>query len=101
MLTWWTIRRATGIGVTTAFVALLFWPLHDRWTYLIWVQLLLAGIAGFCGASIIFITLSDLRLHRRRNPRLRPLRVFDFAVAALLIALATIQIDSLWGEFPI
>ncbi|MDT9600005.1 hypothetical protein [Sphingosinicella rhizophila] len=100
MLRWWTIKRATGIGVTAAVAALIFWPLHESWTYLVWPQLLLAGLAGLSGVSIIFITLGDLRLNRHRSSRLRPLRIFDLAVATLLIALAYVQMDSLWGQLP-
>jgi hypothetical protein len=101
MLGWWTIGRASGLGASAALVALLLWPMqrghHD---VLFWPLLAAAGLAGFCGASILLITAGDLLFHRRRGQRLRPVRVFDIVLATLLIALCLAQLDDLAGQLP-
>jgi hypothetical protein len=101
MLRWWTIGRATGVGVIAACSTLILWPLYGAYReYLIWPLLLAVGVAGFSGVSILAITTVDLLFHRRRSERLRPLRVFDLIVAFLLIALTLLQLETLSGQLP-
>ena len=102
MLRRWTIGRATGVGAMAAASTLIFWPLNDRYQEpWLWPLLLALGIAGLSGASILFITLVDLGIHRRRSERLRPLRVFDVLFGSLLIAVALIELQMLAGQLPV
>jgi len=101
MLGWWTIGRASGLGATAALAALVVWPIQGRYEdALFWPLLAAAGLAGFCGASILLITAGDLVFHRRRGQRLRPVRVFDVVLGTLLIALCLAQLDDLAGQLP-
>lgn len=101
ILGWWTIGRASGLGVTAALAGLVLWPAQRGYQdALFWPLLMAAALAGFCGLSILIITAGDLLFHRRRGDRLRPVRVFDFVLATLLIALCLAQFDDLAGQLP-
>ena len=95
MLSWWTIGRASGVGVTAALVGLLLWPFYDGEGDALELPLLAAAAASaMCGVSILLITAFDLLFHRPRGERVRPLRAFDFAVAVGLLLLAFL----FWNE---
>jgi len=99
MLGWWTIGRASGIGVMAALVAILLWPLERGYGEIFdWPLLAAAALAGLCGLSILVITAADLLFHRRRGQRLRPVRAFDVVLGLFLVALSLIQIDDLAGQ---
>jgi drug/metabolite transporter (DMT)-like permease len=95
MLSWWTIGRASGIGVTAALAGLLLWPFYGgEGDPLERPFLAAAAVSGLCGASILLITVLDLAFHRPRGDRVRPLRAFDLVMAAGLILLAFV----FWNE---
>lgn len=85
MLRYWTIGRATGVGVVAGLAALLLWPAYAAFQESVRLPYLVAlGIAGFCGVSILAITAIDLAFHRRRGRAVRPVRAFDIALGLLL-----------------
>jgi hypothetical protein len=99
MLSWWTIGRASGIGATAGLAALLLWLLERAYGDLFVAPLCVAAaIAGLCGLSILLITALDLIFHRRRGERVRPLRVFDVALGAILIVLCLLVLDDVAGQ---
>jgi hypothetical protein len=101
MLGWWTIGRATGIGVTSALFAIIVWPFQAAYhDLLLWPFFSFLVVAGLCGASILLITIVDLLFHRPRGGRLRPVRAFDLAVAVALLGLSLIQLGDLAGQLP-
>jgi hypothetical protein len=99
MLSWWTIGRASGIGAVAGLAALLLWLVERAYGDPFVPPLYgAAAIAGLCGLSILLITAADLIFHRRRGQRVRPLRVFDLALAAALIFVSLIVLDDLAGQ---
>lgn len=96
MLGWWTIGRATGIGVSAGLAALVLWPLYAAYQERVYAAFLIVlGIAALCGLSILWITAIDLLTHRRRGESLRPVRAFDIAVALLLAVPSLVQMRAL------
>ena len=82
-LSGWTIQRATVIGLGFGLLALLFAAFAEsRTTLLIYVGLL--AVTMVCGASILLISLVDAHA-RQRGDRVRPIRMFDLAMGALLV----------------
>jgi hypothetical protein len=79
----WTVSRATVTGIVTGIAALLIATFVDGAGLLYpYAGLLLLTI--FCGLSILWITLWDVRT-RGRGGRMRPIRVFDVAMGAALV----------------
>jgi hypothetical protein len=96
----WTVKRATGLGLLCAFSAVVLRLLYPASPHLVRIPLLaLCALAAFCGLSILWITAVDLLRHRRRGVRLRPLRAFDMAVAALLLLPALLIGPALAAEW--
>jgi hypothetical protein len=99
MLAWWTIGRASGIGASAGLAALFLWLLYRYYGEpFMWPLFATAGLAGLCGLSVLTITAGDLLFHRRRGERLRPLRVFDVALGAGLVALSLVELQDLAGQ---
>ena len=96
----WTVQRATGLGAVSALAAAvlrLFYPASPE---LVRLPLLgLCVLAAFCGFSILWITAVDRLRHGRRGERLRPLRAFDMAMAALLLLPAALIGPALMREW--
>ena len=96
----WTIRRASGIGVTVGLAALTFWPFAYLYPDIAsWPLLAAAAVAGLCGGSILVMTLADLLFHRPRGRRLRPVRAFDLALGTVLLMLALLEAEAVAGQF--
>lgn len=96
MLRSWTIRRATGLGVTAGLVALLFWPIYAAWPdSLLWPFLVVLAVTAFCGASILLITLKDM-YRRKRGVLMQRIRIFDIALGLLLAVPSLLQLRALW-----
>ena len=81
MLARWTILRATVAGIALGLSALLL--AAAPWNWPIYPYALLLALTFLCGASILWITLQDVRT-RGRGGRMRPIRAFDIAAGALL-----------------
>lgn len=94
-LSFWTIRRATGVGVTAGLAALILWPFYAAYQEpVLWPFLAALGVAAFCGVSILAITAGDM-IFRDRGESLRPVRAFDIIVGILLAAPSLIQLEAL------
>ena len=95
MLRWWTIGRATGLGVSAGLAALVLWPLYAALQErVLWAFLAALAIAALCGLSILLITLLDAAL-KPRGRSLRPIRAFDVVVGLLLAVPSLIQLNAL------
>lgn len=81
MMARWTIQRATVCGIIFGLAALLL--AAAPWNWPIYPYALLLAATFLCGASILWITVQDVR-RRRRGERIRPIRAFDVAMGALI-----------------
>ena len=95
MLRWWTIGRATGIGVTAGLAALILWPIYAAWQErVLWAFLASLWVAAACGVSILLISLADAVLNPRGRS-LRPIRAFDIALGLLLAVPSLLQLQAM------
>jgi len=98
MLGFWTIQRATVTGIAAGLSALIVSALiSGRPGALLDGYAALLGFTAFCGASILWITIVDMR-SRGRGGRMRPIRAFDIAAALLLILPALYALNLVWPE---
>jgi hypothetical protein len=98
MLAFWTIQRATVIGIAAGLSALIASALISGWPgALLDAYAGLLAFTAFCGASILWITLMDVR-NRGRGGRMRPIRAFDIAAALLLILPSAYALRLVWPE---
>jgi hypothetical protein len=87
----WTVRRASGVGVVTGVISVILWPFSAYYQDLVRALYVVAlAVTAFCGASILWITATDILLHPRRGQRMRPVRAFDIALG-LLLAVPTLS----------
>ena len=96
MLKGWTLQRATSLGLVAGVAALLVAVLFDVWPeglHYPYIGLLLA--TAFCGASILWITATDMRV-RGTSGRMRPIRGFDFAVGLGLLLPSLYALRLVW-----
>lgn len=99
MLRWWTIGRATGVGISAGLVSLVLWPLYAAYQErVLWPFAAALAIAALSGASILLITAADMLL-RRRGESLRPVRAFDLAVGTALTVPSLLQLGLLAEHF--
>jgi drug/metabolite transporter (DMT)-like permease len=95
MLRWWTIGRATAIGVSAGLIALVLWPLYAAYQErVLWAFLAVLAVAAFCGLSILLMTVADALLHRRGRS-VRPIRAFDLIVGLMLAGPSLVQLEAL------
>ena len=98
VLSGWTIPRATGFGLVFGLIAILlaglFSPTADG---LLYAYALLLAATALCGASILWITLFDMR-SRGTSGRMRPIRGFDAAVGLALLAPSLYALSLVWPE---
>ena len=98
LLAFWTIQRATVTGIAAGLSALIVSALVSGGPgILLDCYAALLGVTAFCGASILWITLIDIR-SRGRGGRMRPIRAFDIAAALLLILPALYALNLIWRE---
>lgn len=98
MLKRWTIPRATGVGIAAGIGAVLAAvAMGARPDLLRWPYAVLLALAGFCGASILWITLVDMQ-RRGTSPQMRPIRWFDIVVGAALLLPAGLALHQLAPE---
>ena len=97
LLKGWTIQRATGAGVMCGLAAILiaglFTPTREG---LLYPYAVLLAATALCGASILWITVFDMRA-RGTSGRMRPIRGFDVAVG---LALTVPSLYGLWLIWP-
>jgi hypothetical protein len=80
----WTVSRATVAGIAFGLLALLASILMRSWPDLLYPYSALLLLTVFCGGSILWITIWDMRT-RGRGGRMRPIRAFDAAMSAVLV----------------
>jgi len=98
MLAFWTIQRATVIGIVAGLSALIVSALiSGRPGGLLDAYAALLAFTAFCGASVLWITLIDIR-SRGRGGRMRPIRAFDVAAGLLLILPSLYALNLVWSE---
>lgn len=99
MLSWWTIGRATGIGVVAGLAALILWPVYAAVQEAVLPPFLAAlVVTAFCGASILWISAVDLATHSR-GAQMRKVRAFDIVLGFLLAAPSSFQLYALLTDF--
>ena len=82
----WTMQRATVVGISAGLTALLLAAAIQGWPEgLLYPYAGLLLLTAWCGASMLWITASDMR-SRGTSGRMRPIRGFDLALAAALLA---------------
>ena len=92
----WTIQRATGIGVTCGLAAVLIAGLFSlSRDGLLYPYAVLVAATALCGASILWITVFDMRA-RGTSGRMRPIRGFDVAVGLALLAPSLYALSLIW-----
>ena len=91
----WTIRDALAVGIVAGLVAMILWPVYAASNDFLLPFLMALAITGFCGLSVLCITVIDLALHRRRGARLVPIRVFDILLGLLLAIPSLIELNAL------
>ena len=92
----WTLPRATTIGVLAGLAAVLITGLFGeeiRWLFLAYAALL--ALTAFCGASVLWITVLDMR-RRGTSHLMRPIRGFDVVVGVLLLGLSAYALRLAW-----
>jgi drug/metabolite transporter (DMT)-like permease len=95
MLRWWTIGRATGVGISAGLAATILWPLYVAYQErVLWPFLAALAVAALCGLSILLISAVDAIL-KPRGRSVRPIRAFDVAVGLLLAGPSLIQLNAL------
>lgn len=81
----WTTQQATGVGTVSGLAALLIAVVIRNWPEaLLYPYAALLALTAFCGASILWITMMDMRT-RGTSGRMRPIRGFDLALGFLLL----------------
>jgi hypothetical protein len=94
----WTIPRATGVGVTSGVAAILVAGLFDLYEDgLFYPYLALLALTALCGASILWITVFDMRA-RGTSGRMRPIRGFDVAVGLALLVPSLYALSLVWPD---
>lgn len=98
MLAFWTIQRATVIGIAAGLAALLLSAMSESWHEpLLGVYSGLLAFTALCGASILWITFLDIR-NRGRGGRMRPIRIFDLAAGLALVLPSAYALWLIWPE---
>ena len=84
-LKWWTLQRAAGVGIVAGLAALLLAAAIRTWPEgLFYPYDGLMALTAFCGASLLWITVFDMRT-RGTSGRMRPIRGFDVALGLALL----------------
>lgn len=90
----WTVQRAAIMGFGFGLLALLL-AIFAQGRTMLWVYAGVLALVLACGASILLISLIDAHA-RQRGERVRPIRMFDLAVGALLTALPAFGFYRIW-----
>ena len=98
LLSGWTIQRATGAGLICGLAAILIaglFPLSRDGLLYPYAALLVA--TALCGASILWITVFDMRA-RGTSGRMRPIRGFDGAIGLGLLLPSLYALSLIWAD---
>jgi uncharacterized membrane protein HdeD (DUF308 family) len=80
----WTIGRASMLGIVTGIAAVLMVSFRDPRDAGLYPYAALLALTAFCGASVLWITAFDMR-ERGTSDLLRPVRVFDILIGLALL----------------
>ena len=95
MLDWWTIGRATGLGVSAGLASIILWPLFSTWPEaLLWPFVAALTLTSLSGVSILLITMKDI-YRRRRGTLMQRIRIFDIVLGLLLAVPSLLQLEAL------
>ena len=98
MLKGWTLQRATNLGIIVGIAALLTAVIIEIWPEgLLYPYVALLMATALCGASILWITATDMRV-RGTSGRMRPIRGFDVAVGLALLLPSLYALRLVWPE---
>lgn len=98
ILRFWTIQRAEGIGIVAGLTAILVAGLFSTARGgLLYPYAALLAFTALCGASILWITLFDMRA-RGTSGRMRPIRGFDAALGLALLAPSLYALSLVWRD---
>ena len=101
MLKSWTMQRAAGVGMACGIAAVLIAAAIGAWPEaLLYPYAVLLGMTALCGASILWITATDVR-NRGRGGRMRPIRAFDIAIGLVLLVPALYALRLIWPELDL
>jgi len=96
MLAFWTIQRATVAGIAAGLSALIVSAMIGGWPGpLLYAYAALLAFTALCGASVLWITLIDIRT-RGRGGRMRPIRAFDVAAGLMLVLPSLYALRMVW-----
>jgi hypothetical protein len=95
LLGFWTLPRASGVGVTCGIAAILIAGLFDTYGPSLYPYAALLALTALCGASILWITASDMRT-RGTSGRMRPIRGFDVALGLALLLPSLYGLSEAW-----
>lgn len=92
----WTIGRASILGIVAGLVALLMVSFRDPRDGGLYLYAGLLAFAALCGASILWITAFDMK-ERGTSGRMRPVRGFDIAIGLCLLGPSLYALWRIWG----
>jgi hypothetical protein len=98
LLSAWTLQRAMGVGLLTGLAAILvvgLFPVSRGG--LLYPYAALPAATALCGASILWITVVDMRA-RGTSGRMRPIRGFDAAVGLGLLLPSVYALSLVWED---
>jgi hypothetical protein len=96
MIRRWTVQRASNLGLVVGLITALTAAVYGAWPEgFLYPYAALLALTAFCGASILWITMVDMRTHARGG-RVRPIRAFDLAIALVLLLPAALALWFLW-----
>lgn len=92
---YWTVGRATGIGVTAGLAALILWPVYAAYQEpVLWPFVGALAVTAFCGLSLLIITFKDM-YSRTRGRLMQRIRIFDVVLGLLLAIPSLAQLEAL------
>ncbi|HWT11628.1 MAG TPA: hypothetical protein VN231_02650 [Allosphingosinicella sp.] len=94
----WTLQRASGVGASAGLAAILIAGLFNTSpSGLLYPYAGLLALTALCGASILWITATDMRT-RGTSGRMRPIRGFDAALGLVLLVPSVYALVRIWPE---
>jgi len=94
----WTIQRASGLGLVCGLAAILIAGLTSTARDgLLYPYAALLAVTALCGASILWITATDMR-SRGTSGRMRPIRGFDAALGLALLLPSLYALSRVWPQ---
>ena len=100
ILGFWTLPRASGVGVIAGLAALLIDGLFGTWGRMLYPYAVLLILCAACGASILWITATDMR-SRGTSGRMRPIRGFDIALGLALLVASFYALTQIWPRLEL